>query len=55
MGYCKLCRTEQATPWDCDCRDEEPEVESDADPGAANWEYQAGELPIKLSFSIKVF
>jgi hypothetical protein len=26
-----------------------------AGPGAACWEYQAGEMPIRLSFSIKVF
>lgn len=31
------------------------EPPADAGPGAACWEYQAGELPIRLSFSIKVF
>lgn len=30
-------------------------VRDNAGPGAACWEYQAGEAPVRLSFSIKVF
>lgn len=34
---------------------EQEAAEARPGPGAVCWEFQAGELPIRLSFSVKVF